>query len=113
MEKRYVENLIKSYLKNSKSSEISALIQMAKNGHYPLFHPEWISESFTLPNYTIASREDQEKALTILDKLSHHSGIDKKRAVIEALDLDERKLLIKNFLKIVENNILDELLTLQ
>ncbi|MFN8369698.1 MAG: hypothetical protein U0T83_03630 [Bacteriovoracaceae bacterium] len=108
-----MENLIKTYLRNAKSSEFNALIQMAKNGHYPLFHPEWISETFASHSPTIINVEEQNQALNILDKLSHHTGIDKKRAVIEALGIDDRTLLIKNFLKIVENNILDELMTLQ
>ena len=100
---------------------IRSLIDMGTRGYFPLFRPEWIEEIFSesfastnnstpnksKKNYNRLTGQEKEKAKSIIQRLAKHRSIERKQIVISAMDENERKLLVRAFMKMVEGKILD------
>lgn len=88
--------------------ELTQLIQLAATGHLPLFHREWIHESFssgTRLSFARATRIVEEG----LKRLERHSSWERKQTALAAFSENERKVFIQSFFKMVEYKTLDQL----
>lgn len=98
--------------KNEES--IRSLIEMGTKGHFPLFAEEWVNTFFREDGTTgkkknhdkLTSREKM-KAKQIIQRLAKHRTIERKKIVVMAMKDEERDLLVKAFMKMVEGRILD------
>lgn len=89
------------------NEQMKSLIELGRNGHFPLFHESWIEEVSREKN-TRPNKADQKKAKEIMDKLAQHKNLDRKRTLLLSLPEAERKLFIKEFFSLVEQSILEE-----
>lgn len=89
------------------NEQMNSLVELGRNGHYPLFHPTWIEETCKEKNKR-STKGDQKKAKEIMDKLSKHKNLDRKRTLIMSLTETDRKLFIKEIFNMVEQSILEE-----
>jgi hypothetical protein len=95
-------------------NELKNLIKLAKTGHYPLFFTEWFYESFQKPTSSPLNAKNAEQTVQkTLENLNRHKNIHRKKQALEALGFEERKLFIRSFFKIVEDELLGETKTLQ
>lgn len=91
---------------------LKSLIQLAKNGYYPLFD-HLLKEFPQIQTKKKLTGNEKAKAKTLFKKLCEHHNIERQRTVLYALKTEERKLLLRAFFKMVENEILDTGVTLQ
>lgn len=89
-----------------RDQSIKSLVEMGKNGFYPLFHQDWMNDVYDLPNKKM-TKKDKIKAKEILSKLVKHKSLERKKIVLMTLSDEERSIFIKAFLDIVENKILN------
>ena len=87
--------------------QMKALIELGRNGHFPLFHSSWIEE-VTREKSKKFTKQDQKKAHEIIDKISKHKNLDRKKTILLSLSDEERKIFIKEFFNLVEQSILEE-----
>jgi hypothetical protein len=84
-----------------------SLIEMGTRGHFPLFHPTW-HKKLEGNRHKILGPQEKKKAQKILQRLSQHRGLERKKTVFHALSSEEQELFIRAFLKLVEHRILDK-----
>jgi len=90
------------------AQELNELLKMATLGHLPLFHQDWIRESFKENkrlSFARASRIVDEG----LKKLSRHATYDRKQTALNAFSAEERVTFIQSFFKMVEYKTLDSI----
>ncbi|MCE3012834.1 MAG: hypothetical protein LW878_07170 [Proteobacteria bacterium] len=90
------------------AQELNELLKMATLGHLPLFHQDWIRESFRENkrlSFARASRIVDEG----LKKLSRHVTYDRKQTALNAFTAEERVTFIQSFFKMVEYKTLDQI----
>ncbi len=90
------------------AQELNELLKMATLGHLPLFHQDWIRESFRENkrlSFARASRIVDEG----LKKLSRHATYDRKQTALNAFTAEERVTFIQSFFKMVEYKTLDQI----
>jgi hypothetical protein len=88
--------------------ELTQLLNLAARGHLPLFHQDWIRDSFSEPkrlSFPRASRIVEEG----MKRLNRHATYDRKQTALSAFSLDERRTFIQSFFKMVEYKTLDQL----
>jgi len=93
--------------KKIENLKYETLINLACNGHYPLFFPHWISEAINKVNRPISSREAKSQVEKMMNLIDKHNTLSKKRTALVSLSDDTRNIYIKSFIKLVELNILD------
>ena len=104
----FERNFIRS-LRFPKNHELKSLLELAQNGHYPLFYTEWIVDSFKKTEKMNLSPHDIQHLFNdILTRMAQHKKIDRKRTVLHALKDSERRLFVRTFLGIVEDKYLDQ-----
>lgn len=89
---------------------LKSLIHLATFGHYPLFEREWLHEALEHRNKLTGN--EKSKAKTLLKRLCDHRTIERKKVVLSALKPDDRKVVVKAFLKLVETKMLNNSLEL-
>lgn len=90
-----------------KNKTIKSLVNMGVNGHLPLFDTSWINSiNF---DYKAINLSDSElrKAEKLLENLGKHKCLDRQKTVLFAMKNKDRELIIKAFLTIVEDKVLD------
>ena len=85
---------------------IKSLVKIAAQGYFPLFEPEWISE--TMKDKKKLTGNEKAKAKTLFKSLTKHRSIDRKRTLIHSMNDSDRSIIVKAFMKMVENNVLDD-----
>ena len=95
-----------------REQDIKTLIDMGINGHYPLFHQEWLDEYFSSSDViekktSKLNRKEKTRAQKIIQRLSQHRELERKRIILHSLDREERVLFMRAFFDMVENRILD------
>jgi len=83
------------------------LIELGRNGFFPLFHPNWIKDACK-ETFKKNSKTDQKKANEIMRRLAQHKNLDRKRTLLISLSDSDRKIFIKEFFNLVEKSILKE-----
>ena len=91
------------YYRNDQS--LKSLIHLGTFGHYPLFEKNWVEEAFQ--NNKKLTGNEKSKAKTLLKKLCDHRTIDRKKTVLFSLKDEDRRVVVKAFMKLVETKILD------
>lgn len=87
---------------------LGQLLTLAAAGQHPLFHQEWIRDSFNDPrrlSFARASRIVEEG----LKRLERHQTYDRKQTALGAFPESERHEFIQSFFKMVEYKTLDQL----
>lgn len=79
---------------------IQSLLSMGTKGFFPLFDKNWVSTSFK--DQKPLSDSQREDGYLILDRLTRHRGIDRKKTVIFSLQQQQREVVVKLFLELVE-----------
>lgn len=79
---------------------IQSLLSMGTKGYFPLFDENWVASSFK--DQSPLSDSQREDGYLILDRLTRHRGIDRKKTVIFSLQQQQREVVIKLFLELVE-----------
>ena len=95
-----------------KEQNIKTLIDMGINGHFPLFHQEWLDDYFNSEacietKSQKLNRKEKSRAQKIIQRLSKHRELERKRIILHSLNREERVLFIRAFFDMVENKILD------
>ncbi len=109
---KFEEDFFKKHLRapntsNEEFLKFDTLIKLAVNGHYPLFFPQWISESIENVKWPISSREAKINVTKMLSLIEKHQTIAKKRTALLSFNDRDRNIYIKSFIKLVELHILD------
>ena len=84
---------------------LKSLIHLGTFGHYPIFESTWVEEA--LRNHKKLTGNEKSKAKTLLKKLCDHRTMERKKTVLFALKDEDRKVVVKAFIKLVETKILD------
>ncbi len=92
-----------------KRDDLDVLLTLASKGQLPLFHQEWVRDSFDgLPRRMSLSRASQV-VQDGLKRLERHGSFDRKQTALSAFTADERRDFIQSFFKMVECKTLDTL----
>ena len=89
--------------------ELEMLLDLASQGHLPLFHQDWIRESFSQQSPRMSFARASKVVNDGLKRLERHHSFDRKQTALSALTQDERKEFILSFFKMVEYKALDGL----
>ena len=80
---------------------------MGVNGHLPLFDTSWINSiDFDYKKIDLSDSEIK-KAQKLMENLGKHKCLDRQKTVLFAMNQKDRELIIKAFLTIVEDKVLD------
>lgn len=85
---------------------VEYLLDQSTKGNHILFDPALVREVFSRPSRPMTESEAYEVEHHI-EKMIELDGIEKKKAYIEALPLDELYRVIKTYFNIVENNLFE------
>jgi hypothetical protein len=85
-----------------RSKEMKKLLNMAQNGHYPLFESEWIKDVADEGSY-ISSLEKKAAAQIFVRLRNSKDFVYQKRILAEA-NVEERKAFVKVFLRNVASS---------
>jgi hypothetical protein len=97
--------------KEKKLSEYELLLELGTMGQFPIFFPEWITESYQDMDTPVSLTRAKKKIKEVFERLSRHKSFNRKQTALISMESEERKLFIKSFLRVVENKILDRDLT--
>lgn len=85
------------------------LIELGTQGFFPLFHSSWIEElDISNKKFQKFTGVERTKAKKLFQKLSQHRTLEHKKIALLAMTIDDRKLFIKAFFKMVEGKIIDQ-----
>jgi hypothetical protein len=88
--------------------ELAILLNLATRGHLPLFHQDWIRDSF-VENKRLSFARASRIVEDGLKKLNRHRSFDRKQTALSAFSVDERRTFIQSFFKMVEYKTLDQI----
>lgn len=92
-----------------RSLELQNYINLARNGHYPLFFKEWIDEGLR-HNIKSSSYMRATKTVDLVFKnLEKHKGTERKKNFLMSLKDEERREFVKSFYTLVEYDLTREL----
>jgi len=86
------------------------LIEAGSSGYFPLFHQEWIKESFsdsTTPR--ISFSKAAENVERYYQQIKRHSSYERKKTALMAFNPDERTEFVRSFMRMVEFRSLDRI----
>ena len=83
-----------------------SLIHLGVHGHYPLFDKQWVNELVADPISQL-SKKQQIRAKELFKKVLKHRNIERKKILVQNFQMADRKLVIKIFLDMVEDLILN------
>lgn len=90
---------------------LDKLIESGSSGYFPLFYPDWITESFRDKSSTqkITFSRAAETVHRVYKRIERHHSIERKKTAIGALAPAERAEFVLSFMKMVEYRALDKL----
>jgi hypothetical protein len=93
------------------TQEIGPFLELAKKGHYPLFHNDWIKKSLHSKNKVTRTSLGEAKQIVEkgFRKLSRYHTLNKKQIALSAFTDLEREEFIRGFFKVVEYSALSDL----
>ncbi len=92
------------------TQEIGPFLELAKKGHYPLFHNDWIKQSLLTKKVTRTSLGEAKQIVEKgFRKLSRYHTLNKKQIALSAFADLEREEFIRGFFKVVEYSALNDL----
>lgn len=93
-----------------KEKSMETLVRMGMVGHFPLFDHQWLFETFHEKRGLSRSLNQKEKvrARKLINRLLQHRTLEKQKTALLAMSEDDRSVVIKSFLNLVEGKILDE-----
>jgi hypothetical protein len=94
----------------NKERILESLLDMGKCGHFPLFINAWIAEGL---EKTCSTKKDQRRGRQILDRIIQHRCMEKRKTVVMSLSDEDRAILIRSFMQLVENRVIDARPTIQ
>jgi hypothetical protein len=83
---------------------IKKLIEFGANGYFPLFDEAIYDETCLRRKMT---KSDRLKAKSLLKKISGHNNLEKQKVVFSSFNIDEKTIVAKVLLEMVEGKILD------
>ena len=90
-----------------KDETLKSLIQLGTKGFFPLFSDSWLRE-FQDKKLLKFTKQEKLKAKKLIILLEKHKGFERKRNILHSMVVDERRLFIKAFLKLVEGEIINQ-----
>ncbi|EQC49481.1 hypothetical protein M899_1649 [Bacteriovorax sp. BSW11_IV] len=90
----------------NREESIKRLVELGKAGFYPLFDDSWFFE--LAKNNTPLNAKQQEKAKSLIKRLGQHRSLERQKTVLFSMPEEDRNIIMKTFLKLVEGSILDE-----
>lgn len=94
---------------SAQQDELSVLLDLASQGHLPLFHQDWIRESFSEQAPRLSFARASKVVQDGLKRLERHQSFERKQTALSALTTEQRKEFILSFFKMVEYKALDGL----
>ena len=92
---------------NYHDQSMDSLVDLGVNGFYPLFDQVWMNEILHQETFKL-TKKDQLRAKKIMNVLSKHQDLARKKTILRSLVKEERDIFIKIFLKMVEKRIQDK-----
>lgn len=89
-------------------TELTQLLSLATQGHLPLFHQQWIRDSFS-ENRRLSFARASRIVEDGLKRLERHHSYDRKQTALAAFPASERHEFIQSFFKMVEYKTLDQI----
>lgn len=87
---------------------MNALIQLATQGHYPLFHEVWLKDpEIKEKKFQKITGLERARAKKLFQRVSKHRQLEHKKTVLLSMADEDRILFMKAFFKLVEVKILD------
>lgn len=96
----------------NKAEDYKNFISMGTTGHYPLFYPEWLTQSLSQKQKVNVKKAGHNVKHTF-KLLSRHKTIEKKKTALIGMDRVSREEFIRSFFKIVEHESLKRIEKLQ
>lgn len=95
-----------------KERSLNSLIEMGLKGHFPHIHPDWFKEyqelsAFNPPLLRLTNKKEQKKVREVFDTLSRHQSFERKMMFLCSLTPEFRAKVIRTFLDMIENRLLD------
>lgn len=86
------------------------LIEAGSSGYFPLFHQDWIKESFLEENSPrISFSKAAENVERYYQQIKRHSSYERKQTALMAFNSNERAEFVRSFMRMVEFRSLDRL----
>lgn len=107
-------NHYEKILKKTKSkaplnqASIRSLIDLGTIGHYPLFYNEWLEKYRNIAHTLQQSDQHRNFSQEIIQRLSKHKSLERKRTVLLSLNEDQLMIFINEFFSLVETRMLDK-----
>lgn len=98
-------------MKSSDYSDSDRLIELGIGGHFPLFHQQWLTDSFSKGSRPISLAKARKNLKKSLDTLSKHRSYERKQEALWSFAEEDRNVFIQSFFRVVENRILDKDIT--
>jgi hypothetical protein len=99
-------------MKETSKTDLANYVELAKLGHYPLFHPSWFEDSLK-KGEKLSRKSASLNVKHVFNQLARHRTLSKKHTALLSMDPISREEFIRSFLYLVENNIKENLKTLQ
>jgi hypothetical protein len=90
-----------------KDETLKSLIKIGTKGFFPLFEDVCSKKIYDIKSIRMTKKEKHE-AKKLLTRLEKHKCLDRKKTIIHSLLDEEKEILIKAFLNLVEGQIIDE-----
>ena len=86
------------------------LIEAGSSGYFPLFHQDWIKESFQESNSPrISFSKAAENVERYYQQIKRHSYYERKQTALMAFNESERVEFVRSFMRMVEFRSLDRI----
>ncbi|MFZ8934863.1 MAG: hypothetical protein ACO20H_11965 [Bacteriovoracaceae bacterium] len=90
-----------------KDETMKSLIKIGAKGFFPLFE-DVCPRNFMGIKSTRMTKKEKSEAKKLLGRLEKHKCLDRKKTIIHSLLDEEKEILIKAFLNLVEGQIINE-----
>jgi ribosomal protein L20A (L18A) len=87
------------------SQSIKSLGELGVHGFFPLFEDHW-QGTMEFSKKSLTGKE-KVQAKKLFSRIAGHRGINRKKTIVMSMSEDERNLLARAFMKMVEMKILD------
>lgn len=96
--------------KLAETQGLDQLIEAGSSGYFPLFHQDWIKESFTKTDSPrISFSKAAENVERYYQQIKRHSSLERKQTALHAFNTEEREEFVRSFMKMVEFRSLDRI----
>lgn len=96
--------------KLAQTQGLDQLIEAGSSGYFPLFHQDWIKESFIKGDSPrISFSKAAENVERYYQQIQRHSSLERKQTALMAFNAEEREDFVRSFMKMVEFRSLDRI----